>query len=87
MRDILPEQARQWRDVESKLVKVLLGYAYEEVQLPLLEATDMLPLPTDEREWLEWQKVWRCPPGPERGKIRSRFFEGIGKAMADQWSW
>jgi hypothetical protein len=55
--------------------------------LPLLQPTKILPLPTDQREWLEWQAVWRCPPGPERGKIRSRFFEGIADAMAAQWSW
>jgi len=31
------------------------------------------------------QKVWRMPPGPERAKMRSKTFEGIAKAMADQW--
>lgn len=30
-------------------------------------------------------KVHRCPPGPERAKIRSRFFEGVADAMAKQW--
>ena len=38
-------------------------------------------------EYYEWQRVWRMPPGPNRGKERSRFFTGIGKAMAEQWSW
>jgi hypothetical protein len=30
-------------------------------------------------------RVHRMPPGPERGKERSRFFSGIAEAMADQW--
>lgn len=32
------------------------------------------------------QRVWLLPPGPDRWKERSRTFEGIAKAMADQWS-
>jgi hypothetical protein len=31
------------------------------------------------------QRVWKMPPGPGRGKNRSRFFEGIANAMAEQW--
>lgn len=30
-------------------------------------------------------KVHLCPPGPDRWKIRSRTYEGIARAMADQW--
>ena len=30
-------------------------------------------------------RVHRCPPGPERWKIRSRTLTGIANAMADQW--
>jgi hypothetical protein len=30
-------------------------------------------------------RVHREPPSPDRWKNRSRFFEGIGKAMAEQW--
>lgn len=30
-------------------------------------------------------RVHRMPPGPDRGKERSRFFDGIAAAMADQW--
>ena len=30
-------------------------------------------------------RVHRMPPGPDRGKERSRTFEGIAQAMADQW--
>jgi hypothetical protein len=31
------------------------------------------------------QSIWHEPPSPERGKIRSRTFQGIANAMADQW--
>ena len=27
----------------------------------------------------------RLPPGPERAKLRSKFFKGVAHAMADQW--
>jgi hypothetical protein len=30
-------------------------------------------------------KVHRMPPGPNRGKERSRTFEGVAQAMATQW--
>ncbi|MCZ6616794.1 MAG: histidine--tRNA ligase [Gammaproteobacteria bacterium] len=41
MRDVLPEEARRWRYVETRLLQVLLSHAYEEVHLPLLEATEL----------------------------------------------
>lgn len=31
-------------------------------------------------------KVHRCPPGPNRSKIRSLTYQGIAKAMAEQWA-
>lgn len=30
--------------------------------------------------------VHDCSPGPDRGKIRSKTFQGIAQAMAEQWS-
>lgn len=30
-------------------------------------------------------RVWREPPGPDRWKNRSRTYQGIADAMADQW--
>ncbi|MFW6094625.1 MAG: histidine--tRNA ligase [Pseudomonadota bacterium] len=41
MRDVLPEEARRWRLVEERLRRVLLSFAYEEIQLPLLEFTEL----------------------------------------------
>lgn len=45
--------------------------------LPLLVPTDVV----DGRE----ARVHRMPPGPDRWKERSRTFQGIADAMADQW--
>ena len=41
MRDVLPEEARRWRDIENAMVDVLDRFAYQEVQLPLLEAVEV----------------------------------------------
>ena len=30
-------------------------------------------------------RVHKCPPGPDRWKIRSKTFKGIAEAMAEQW--
>lgn len=54
--------------------------------LPKLRETDnvkteMLLLPRRERERLHY-----LPPGPNRWKIRSKTFQGIADAMAEQWS-
>ena len=40
-RDVLPDEGRRWRFVEDALRRVLCSYAYEEVQLPLLESTEL----------------------------------------------
>ena len=45
--------------------------------LPLLMPTNIV----DGRE----AKVHKMPPGPNRWKERSRTYEGIAKAMAEQW--
>jgi len=31
------------------------------------------------------QRIWKIPPSEDRGKLRSKTFPGIAKAMADQW--
>lgn len=45
--------------------------------LPKLEPTNIVK----GRE----QRIWRMAPGPERAKARSKTFQGIAKAMAEQW--
>ena len=54
--------------------------------LPPLVATSRLTPPrsgTDEHK--AWSAVHRAPPGPDRWRFRSRTFDGIADAMADQW--
>lgn len=46
--------------------------------LPKLVPTNIV----DGRE----SRIHNLPPGPERTKLRSKTFDGIGDAMADQWS-
>lgn len=45
--------------------------------LPKLQPTNIV----EGRE----QRIWKMPPGENRWKERSRTFEGIAKAMAEQW--
>src|SRR5690554_2504542 len=55
--------------------------------LPELVATNPLPEPLNgSDEWKAWNRVWRMPPGANRGHERSRFFDGMARAMADQWA-
>lgn len=54
--------------------------------LPPLAETSRLPEPErGSDEWKRWNAVHRAPPGPDRWKIRSRTFEGVAEACADQW--
>lgn len=32
------------------------------------------------------QRIWKLPPSEDRAKLRSKTFDGIAKAMAEQWS-
>ena len=45
--------------------------------LPELKPTNIV----DGREG----RIWKMPPGPERGKMRSKTYKGIAEAMALQW--
>lgn len=40
--------------------------------------------PTDIVEGRE-QRIWKMPPSPDRWKERSKTFQGIANAMAEQW--
>jgi hypothetical protein len=54
--------------------------------LPKLQYTSDLQRPKTSEERKEWSKVHRMPPGPDRERLRSVTYEGLAKAMADQWS-
>lgn len=47
------------------------------VGLPRLKPTNIV----DGRE----QRIWKMPPSPDRTKLRSKTYQGIANAMADQW--
>ena len=60
-------------------------FGHGEMEATCLWLRDLPPLvPTNIVEGRE-QRVFRMPPGPDRKKNRSRTYEGIAAAMADQW--
>jgi hypothetical protein len=59
---------------------------FELYGLPELKPTNKLEVPEKgTEEYKKWSKVHREPPGPDRWKNRSRTFQGVANAMADQW--
>lgn len=54
--------------------------------LPALVSTDRLTPPkAGTIDHKAWSAVHRAPPGPDRWRFRSRTFEGIAEAAAEQW--
>lgn len=56
--------------------------------LPPLVPTNKLVPPRKAEEperHAEWSAIHRASPGPDRWKIRSRTFQGLAEACADQW--
>jgi len=45
--------------------------------LPKLQSTNIV----EGREG----RIWKMPPSPDRAKLRSKTYEGIAQAMAEQW--
>lgn len=66
--------------------KTFKATGYELHGLPELVATNKLDTPKPGTgEHKEWSWVHRCPPGPNRWKIRSTTPKGIASAFAEQW--
>ncbi len=58
----------------------------ELIGLPQLKSTNRLTPPRyGTEEYKRWSSIFRAAPGPDRWKDRSRTFDGIAAAMADQW--
>jgi hypothetical protein len=54
--------------------------------LPKLVPTNKLTPPkAGTPEHKEWSTIHLVPPGPDRWRIRSKTFQGIAEACADQW--
>jgi len=66
--------------------KTFKATGYELIGLPDLEPTNKLKSPKPgTQEHKEWSWIHRCPPSPDRWKIRSATPQGIADAMASQW--
>lgn len=52
---------------------------------PLAPTNKLTPPKPGTAEHKAWSAVHRAPPGPDRARFRSRTFEGVANAMADQW--
>jgi hypothetical protein len=58
--------------------------------LPPLVATNRLTPPRkamDPETHAAWSMIHRASPGKDRARLRSRTFQGIADAMADQWGY
>ena len=54
--------------------------------LPRLNGYSYIKPPTrDHPDWNKWNRVHKCPPGPNRKDLRSWRYPNIAKAMAEQW--
>lgn len=53
---------------------------------PLTPSDPLTPPKPGTQEYRDWSAIHRASPGPDRWKIRSRTFDGIAEAMADQWA-
>jgi hypothetical protein len=53
--------------------------------LPKLVPTDIVGPPRTAQEKKDFAVVHRMPPGPNRTRDRSKTYQGIADAMADQW--
>ncbi len=53
--------------------------------LPPLVPTKDLKAEVDAMSRRDRQAIMKLSPGPERGRIRSKTYEGLARAMADQW--
>lgn len=60
-------------------------YGHGETKATCLWLNKLSPLePTNIVEGRK-PKMWLMPPGPDRAKLRSKTYEGIALAMAEQW--
>lgn len=52
---------------------------------PLVPTRRLVPPKPGTPEHRAWSAVHRAPPGPDRWRERSRTFQGVADAIADQW--
>ena len=74
MRDILPPASTRWREIETVLCDVLGRYGYQEIRLPLLEATELFSRGVGEATDLVEKEMYTFPD--RKGKSLSLRPEG-----------
>lgn len=52
---------------------------------PLVATNKLVPPKRGTPEHKKWSAIHRASPGPDRWKIRSKTFQGIANAIAEQW--
>lgn len=66
--------------------KAFKATGFELHNLPPLKRTHYLQIPKKgSEEYKKWSFIHRMPPGPNREKLRSKTFQSIANAMAEQW--
>jgi len=82
---IMHKYAREIIGVKYSQIIQPWQFGHPETKATCLWLKNLTPLqPTNIVEGRE-QRIWKMSPGPERAKLRSRTFDGIAKAMAEQW--
>ena len=74
MRDILPNATARWREIEMVVINVLGRYGYQEIRLPLLEATELFSRGIGEATDLVEKEMYTFPD--RKGKSLSLRPEG-----------
>jgi len=66
--------------------KAFKATGFELFNLPeLIPTNKLIPPLKDTEEYKEWSAIHRMSPGPERAKLRSKTYQGIADAIANQW--
>ena len=73
-----------WRKPDQIIQPWQFGHGETKATCLWLRGLPLL-IPTNAVEGRE-QRVWKMAPSPERSKLRSKTYEGIALAMADQWN-
>lgn len=73
----------RWRKPDQIIQPWMFGHGETKKTCLWLKNLPLL-IPTNIVEGRE-QRIWRLPPSPDRGKLRSLTYLGIAEAMANQW--
>ena len=82
----------KWRKPDQIIHPWQFGHKETKATCLWLKGLNKLTETSNVKQWLdampakEKHAVWYASPGPERAKLRSKTFQGIAKAMANQWS-